>query len=417
MYCGHCGAELRPGDKMCPQCGYLVLDTQQSSEAQEVQSSVAASEIASAQEASLTEKPVEQKKKFHLATKFKLALVIALACFIFPFATVSCAGEVITASGYEIMTATSLADEDEIAFTDFQLVEVKTNAYLVIAFLMGAVGIALARKEKPLKVPCIFSTGGAICLILFRTNFYSYYHVNEMKELFALDFRWGWWASFVSFAVATLIALQSFINGVQQEQSICPTDQNNSKIASHESSKKSSAESIAKIIGYVIGVAIVIAIFYGVSKLNYNPEMPRATQEEVEDQEYFPDLQDPNGNFEAIVPEVSDYIGEWGDTISQRCFMTIEVLDDSTCFIQINWSSGASEDTQWNMTGNYNSSTGEIEYYDGTSFNYVYTDDGDVIEDLLYTDGTGKFYFSDGYLNWQDDVEQVGDRCLFEKTP
>lgn len=117
------------------------------------------------------------------------------------------------------------------------------------------------------------------------------------------------------------------------------------------------------------------------------------------------------GNYSYL----ADYIGDWYDTVSQSCFMTIEALDDNTCFIQINWSSSASGDSQWNMTGQYNSSTGELEYYDGTVFDYVYTEDDDIIEDLLYIEGTGKLYFSDGYLNWQDDTEQVGARCLFEK--
>ena len=95
--------------------------------------------------------------------------------------------------------------------------------------------------------------------------------------------------------------------------------------------------------------------------------------------------------------------------------MCIEDWGNNTFGIQINWSSGASNDTQWNMTAQYNSATGELEYSDGTNFDYIYTDDGDVIEDLLYTDGTGKFYLGDGYLHWQDDVEHSGDSCLFEK--
>lgn len=124
-----------------------------------------------------------------------------------------------------------------------------------------------------------------------------------------------------------------------------------------------------------------------------------------------PDANDSMSSISAA----SDYIGDWGDSHSQRCYMSIEDWGSEGYYVEIHWSSSASEDTQWNMMAQYNKSTGELEYSNGTSFDYVYIENGDVIEDLLYTNATGKFYFSDGYLHWQDDAEHVGDNCLFEK--
>lgn len=291
MYCGHCGAELNPGDKMCTKCGYLVLDTQQSSGTQEVQSSVTTSEIVAPQEGVTSEKNIEPKEKFHSTTKFKLLLVIGMACFFFPFATVSCAGEDITASGYEIMTATSFADEAEITFTDFQLVDVKPNVYLVVSFLMGAIGIAFARKRKPLKLPCIFSASGAIFLILFRINFYSFYCVEEYRTLFSIKFRWGWIVAILFFIEATFVALNECINNPQIGKET-----------------RYIMQGLSYLLGGIILVVFIAGMWSFLTKPIYNPEMPRAAQKEVEDQDYFPDLQDPNGNSEAMVPEVSDYI-------------------------------------------------------------------------------------------------------------
>lgn len=111
-----------------------------------------------------------------------------------------------------------------------------------------------------------------------------------------------------------------------------------------------------------------------------------------------------------------DWAGTWSDIVSQRCFMFIEDIGDNFYSIQIEWSSGASSTTYWDMRAYYNSSTEELEYENGTSYEKIYTEDGDSVEDLGYVDGTGKFYFTeDGHLYWQDDVEDAGARCLFEK--
>lgn len=115
----------------------------------------------------------------------------------------------------------------------------------------------------------------------------------------------------------------------------------------------------------------------------------------------------------ANISNASDYIGEWGDTYSQRYFMTITDFGFAY-FIKISWY-GTSYDSQWSIMAQYNDSTGELEYSNGTKFNHIYTSDGNVVEDLFYEDGVGKFYFSDGYLHWQDNIEHIGDSCLFEK--
>lgn len=125
---------------------------------------------------------------------------------------------------------------------------------------------------------------------------------------------------------------------------------------------------------------------------------------------------DTSSSFETDVSLV-DYIGEWGDTVSQRCFMTIEAIDDTSCSIQINWSSDSSSETQWNMTGYLDKQTGFLEYQDCICYSTIFIDEEEWVEAENYWEGTGSFFFSDGYMNWQDDMEQIGDRCLFEKIP
>lgn len=114
---------------------------------------------------------------------------------------------------------------------------------------------------------------------------------------------------------------------------------------------------------------------------------------------------------------VSDYYGEWEDSYSQRCYMNIDSYSANgyNYFIEIHWSDSASESTYWQMVAKYNNATGEIEYSECIRIDSVYTEDGNSSEYPAYSGGTGKFYFSDGYLHWQDDVEHIGDNCLFEK--
>lgn len=111
-----------------------------------------------------------------------------------------------------------------------------------------------------------------------------------------------------------------------------------------------------------------------------------------------------------------DYVGFWEDSYSQRCNMTIDAIDDSSCRIQINWSSSALESTHWNMIGHYNFQTGELDYQNCVQRNIEYSDDGNETEDIIYVDGTGSFYLEDDYLHWDDRKEQVGAQCLFEKS-
>lgn len=124
--------------------------------------------------------------------------------------------------------------------------------------------------------------------------------------------------------------------------------------------------------------------------------------------------QEPSSQTISITWEPSDYIGEWGDSYSQRCFMTISDGDTDEYYIEISWSSSAWETTEWYLLAQYNDTTGELNYI-GTCYDLIYTEDGDETVETVYADGTGKFYFDDGYLHWQDDVEHIGDNCLFEK--
>lgn len=108
--------------------------------------------------------------------------------------------------------------------------------------------------------------------------------------------------------------------------------------------------------------------------------------------------------------------GSWWDTWSQRCDMTVEYLGDNRFGIMINWSGGAADMAQWTMTGYYDDTTGQLNYSDGRMDNLHYEENGDESSETIYTDGTGYFYMSYGYLYWIDEKGHAGDDCCFEKA-
>lgn len=104
-----------------------------------------------------------------------------------------------------------------------------------------------------------------------------------------------------------------------------------------------------------------------------------------------------------------DYLGQWWDSYSQRCNMTVG--SDGTLYdVEIHWPSGASEDNAWYISAQYNAQTGELEYESGTSSYTVYDEDGSLTEQANDLIGPGRFYFDGSYLCWSEITE-----CRFER--
>ena len=109
------------------------------------------------------------------------------------------------------------------------------------------------------------------------------------------------------------------------------------------------------------------------------------------------------------------YLGTWWDLYSQRCSLDITAMGDNQFRVNIQWGSGGYSGTEWTMTAWYDNATGFLNYQDGREVIYEYNDIGARQDQVVYTDGTGRFYISNGYLYWVDDKEHSGDACYFEK--
>lgn len=113
---------------------------------------------------------------------------------------------------------------------------------------------------------------------------------------------------------------------------------------------------------------------------------------------------------------INQYVGRWGDFMSQRCMMTIEYYNNVFTF-KLSWGSGASSTSKWLFTGTYDNVSDTIRYSNGRSYTLETTESGEQHEITHYTNGSGYFYLADdGYIYWVDHTENQGANCIFEKT-
>lgn len=179
MFCGHCGAKLDDDAKFCGACGQRQVDDI-------TEGTVIAEETTAV-----------MKEKASPVTVLKRLLVIAMACFIFPFVTVSCAGESISISGIEAMTGATW--DGGLAVSDYG-----PNLFLLVAFLLAVAALIVVCKKIHSKIPSIFAALGFVLLILSRVCFRSYYGVTDVAMAY-VSFRWGWLLALLFYALSTAV--------------------------------------------------------------------------------------------------------------------------------------------------------------------------------------------------------------------
>lgn len=114
---------------------------------------------------------------------------------------------------------------------------------------------------------------------------------------------------------------------------------------------------------------------------------------------------------DTLVSDADSYVGSWGDLYSQRCSMDIVSSGDGYQ-VDIYWSNRAEESTHWSFFATYEE--GVLQYANGDCFTEVYTEGEEGWQE--YDDGYGSLYIgSDGFLYWNDERDNAGAECYFEK--
>ena len=136
---------------------------------------------------------------------------------------------------------------------------------------------------------------------------------------------------------------------------------------------------------------------------------PQAVVEEAQKE-----VEEADAKTEEFLAEFTDEMnltGSWQDEVSQRATMDVEKFESGT--YHIHWSSGASEESLWEITGTYDETSGMLSYENG---NYsVITWDENGKETITEEDVTKGSLMKEGdKLRWTDSkIEEDG---LFVKV-
>ena len=115
----------------------------------------------------------------------------------------------------------------------------------------------------------------------------------------------------------------------------------------------------------------------------------------------------PEPEVAVAVPE--ELYGSYYEEIAGRGHFT---LDENG--IVCNWSSSASETTEYRLPVEYDEKNARLTYQNGVRTDIVYESDSKSTSTVIYEDGTGYFEISGNKLIWHNDKEE-GDPSTFVK--
>lgn len=106
---------------------------------------------------------------------------------------------------------------------------------------------------------------------------------------------------------------------------------------------------------------------------------------------------------EATSPSTNNGIcGEWQDSWSERCGMTIADEGDNYYSIDVIWSGSATEYDEWIFSGYYDESSKTLQYNNGNWFSYAEDESGYLQEGYVLDNMEGRLYLEGDVLRWED---------------
>ncbi|MDD6036551.1 MAG: hypothetical protein PUC30_10235 [Lachnospiraceae bacterium] len=161
-----------------------------------------------------------------------------------------------------------------------------------------------------------------------------------------------------------------------------------------------------KIKSLILGLTVVVC-FYGCrAGKSEQPEVSSVSEETPGNALVFEDTR-------VSSEEGKKYLGTWKDVYGGHARMTITSDDGELFQIEINWSENPEKNTHWFFTGKWDEELGGISYRGGKSEQY-FLDNGEIEEEIIYSDGAGLLWFDeDNLMHWANDVELQGNDCAF----
>ena len=108
--------------------------------------------------------------------------------------------------------------------------------------------------------------------------------------------------------------------------------------------------------------------------------------------------------------------GTWWDINSKRCHMSIGKKDDRYC-VTIDWASSASINSEWFMSGTWDTEWNGMLCSDEQRVATSYYENGTVQVITEYVGGSSKLLMINGEIYWEDAKKETGGRCRFVKDP
>ena len=167
----------------------------------------------------------------------------------------------------------------------------------------------------------------------------------------------------------------------------------------------------------ILGVLVLsLLVFTGCGKKKEKEASSGEVDPQAVVEEAQKEVEEADAKTEEFLAEFTDEMnltGSWQDEVSQRATMDVEKFETGTYYIHIHWSSGASEESLWEITGTYDETSGMLSYENG---NYsVITWDENGKETITEEDVTKGSLMKEGdKLRWTDSkIEEDG---LFVKV-
>lgn len=106
-----------------------------------------------------------------------------------------------------------------------------------------------------------------------------------------------------------------------------------------------------------------------------------------------------------------DISGDWQDSWSERCCMTITADGDNYYNVEVSWASSALECDTWTFSGYYDSSTGQLSYENGiwVTFDESNTEGSDDGSYIVLTDMSGTLTYENNVMHWDDFTSRLLD--------
>ena len=105
--------------------------------------------------------------------------------------------------------------------------------------------------------------------------------------------------------------------------------------------------------------------------------------------------------------------GLYQDEVGQRASMVLYAYEDTGAIIEVSWADSAFATTTWTMYAEMAEDGGSFTYEACEKHQLTFTEDGDMTDETLYTDGTGSFVIYNNHIDWIDDQEDAGAGVRF----